>query len=228
MIAAIVILVLAAGSFYFFPMLTMSPTETGQIGNTGIYSAKNAINSVFFIKTNNGWIMIDAGSNINMLEAALRQFSINTKDVKWILLTHSDSDHTTALTLFPNAEIYMNEDEFPLINGFVKRNSFSSNSMPSGVRTDKIIPLKNNQELVFEGTNVRCIKTPGHTPGSMSYLFDSRYLFTGDAFRFSNGKITVHPFTMDSDLAKKTAEQLKETINSSLIVLSAHYGLLNK
>jgi glyoxylase-like metal-dependent hydrolase (beta-lactamase superfamily II) len=151
---------------------------------------------------------------------------INIDDVKWILLTHSDSDHTAALNLFPNAVIHMSKDELPLINGTVKRNIFGGNKMPPGIDIDKISLLSDGQELSFDGIKVKCISAPGHTIGSMLYLVDNRYLFTGDALMVSNGKIGVQPFSMDSELNRKTIERLKETIDGDSIVFTSHSGLM--
>jgi glyoxylase-like metal-dependent hydrolase (beta-lactamase superfamily II) len=208
-----------------FPMLTMKPAKTGQIEDTNIYAVKNGISTVYFIKTGSGYIMIDAGSNLKKLESSLKEVNIGIDDVKWILLTHSDNDHVAGLTLFPNAEIYMSEDEFPMINGAIKRSFlFGKNTMPERIDIDSITLLTDYEELSFGETEIKCIKAPGHTNGSMLYLADGKYLFTGDAFRINNGNIKVHPFTMDTKLAKLTIEQLYETIHMSSIILTSHYG----
>ena len=141
-------------------------------------------------------------------------------------MTHSDYDHVDALELFPNAAIFMSEDELPLINGTVKRNFFGSNKLPLGVNIEKIIRLPDAQELVFHETKIKCIKAPGHTIGSMAFLINDQYLFSGDAFKIKKGKMGVHPFTMNTKLSKKTIEQLKGIINKSPIVFTAHYGYL--
>ncbi|MCL2155862.1 MAG: MBL fold metallo-hydrolase [Leptospirales bacterium] len=206
----------------------MKPTETGQIPGTNIYAVKDSINTVFFIKTDSGYIMIDAGSDPKELEISLKETGIDSNDVKWFFLTHSDFDHVAALTLFPNAKIHMNKDELPLINGTMKRNLFKKNTMPPGINIDKITLLANGQKLSCDETKIECISAPGHTPGSMVYLIDNKYLFTGDAFKISNGNIGVHPFTMDAELAKKTIEQLSVETRHDLSLLTAHYGCIVK
>ena len=203
----------------------MKPAKTGQIAGTNIYAVRNIIVGVYLIKTDSGYILIDAGLNKNRLKASLEKAGINNDDVKWILLTHSDSDHTAALNLFPNAEIHMSKDELPLINGTAKRNLFGGNRLPPGIDPDKITLLSDGQELLFSGVKVKCISAPGHTYGSMLYLFDNKYLFTGDALMISNGNIGVQPFSMDKELSRKTIEKLRETIESASIVLTSHYGL---
>ena len=102
-------------------ILSMKPSKTGQILSTNIYAIKNMINSVYFVKTKSGYIMVDAGLNTKKTAASLKEAGIDIIDVKWILITHSDMDHVGALPFFANAEIYMCKDELPLINGTVKR-----------------------------------------------------------------------------------------------------------
>ena len=223
-IAAVILLFAGAGLWYRFPRLAMDPAKTGQVPGTNIYAVKNVINSVYFIKTENGYIMVDTGSDLKRLEAAIKPTGIDTGDVKWILLTHSDYDHTTGLPLFPNAAIYMSEDELPLLNGTKKRAFMFGNTLPPGIDINKINLLTDGQELSCYDTKVKCIKAPGHTIGSMAYLVDGRYLFSGDAFKFKSGKISVHPYTMDTKTAQKTIDQLTETIKNSSIVFTAHYG----
>ena len=225
-IISVFVLLIGFGLYFASPLLRMSPVKTGQIPGTGIYAVKNAINTVFLINTGNGYILIDAGSNGAQLENSLRKAGINIDDVKWILLTHSDSDHTAALTLFPKAAICMSKDELPLINGTMKRFFFGANKLPSGIGLDKITLLSDSQELLFGEVKVKCISAPGHTNGSMLYLADNRYLFTGDAFMIGGGKIKVHPFAMSPELSVKTIEHLGDTIRNSSIVFTSHYGLI--
>ena len=224
----IIVLLIGAGLYFASPLLIMKPVKTGIIPGTDIYAVKNAIVTVYLIKTASGYILIDAGLNKNRLKASLGEAGISIDDVKWILLTHSDSDHTAALALLKNAAIHMGKDELPLINGTMKRAFFGGNKLPSGIEINKINLLSDGQELSFGGTNVRCISAPGHTNGSMLYLADNRYLFTGDAFMIGKRKIGVHPFAKDKALSRKTIEKLNETIESSSILLTSHYGLIRK
>jgi len=100
--------------------------------------------------------------------------------------------------------------------------------MPSEIDVMKIIPLQDGQELTFGETIIKCIKAPGHTKGSMVYLVDGKYLFTGDAFKIENGNIKVHPYTFsDRNVAKKTIKQLKKMIDDNLIIFTSHFGIYN-
>ena len=215
------------GLSYAFPLLSLKPAETGPIPSTGIFAVKNRSGCAYFYSTNDGYVLIDAGSDAKKFEASLYEEGINVNDVRWIFLTHSDYDHVAALAMFPNAEIYMGEDELPLLNGAVKRSIILRNKLPDGISIDKTNLLRDGQELTCGGIKVECLKTPGHTIGSMSYMVSDRYLFTGDAFKLVKGVMGVHPFTMEVKLAKQSMERLKETMNKSSLVLTSHYGYEN-
>ena len=227
-ILAVVIIALGIGTYYMVPLLTMRPAETGRVLDTDIYALKNNNSTIFFFKTEDGYIMIDAGANQNIIDESVKpeygqlvkNMGINTADVKWILITHTDGDHIASLALFQNAKIYMSED--------VDRSGSGRNTVPSNIENDEVVFLKNNQELLCNETIVKCIKAPGHTDGSMVYLIDRQYLFTGDAFKVVNGKVGVHPFTTNKALAEETIKNLEETINGSSLILTSHYGYYEK
>ena len=224
-ITAIVVLLIGIILFYYSPALTMNVAKTGQVNNTDIFTVKNGMGNMFFIKTGNGYILIDAGLDSKGLEKTLKDAGIKAGDVRWIFLTHSDADHTGTLPLFKNAVIHMSDDEFCLIDGTAVRMLFMKNAMPRGIDIGKIVLLGSGQKLSLNGTEIECIKAPGHTAGSMMYRIDGKYLFTGDAFRIRNGNIGVHPYTMNSNQSRETIEKSKKIIDNSRIVLTSHYGL---
>jgi glyoxylase-like metal-dependent hydrolase (beta-lactamase superfamily II) len=205
---------------------TMNPTETGQILNTDIYAVKDGFVTTYFYKAGTGYIMFDAGKNINNFETSFIKAGINANDIKWIFVTHSHYDHVAGLALFPNAKIYMNAAELPLFKQKIKRDKSKKNTVSQEIDIDKINILKNGQEVPCNQAKVMCLAAPGHTIGSMVYLVNGQYLITGDAFSIKNGNINVHLATKDKKLAKKTIEELKETINNSSIVLTSHFGII--
>lgn len=225
-IFAVVLVVIIAiiGAIMIEPLLSMKPTETGRIDNTEIYAVKNNINSLYFIKLDDGYILVDAGSNKTVVEKALKEVSIDPLGVKYILLTHSDSDHVASIGLFPNAKIYMSEDELQMINGTTKRSGNHYNILPEEIERDNLVLLTDEQELIIGQHKIICLDVTGHTPGSMAFLFDGSYLFTGDAFKVSKNSLDVHPFSMDSDASKKSIQQLNDIIKEIKLVLTAHYG----
>ena len=224
-LGAIIALILGFGLINYFPMLSMKPIETGFIQDSNIYAIKDSINSIFLYDTGAGFVLFDAGSNAKNIEAALREARINVNDVKWIFLTHSDGDHIGGLPLFYNADIYLNRDELPLLNGTAKRAFYGGNNLPAGITIDRFLTLTDGQEFNIGGTKVRCISTKGHTIGSMAYLLNDRYLFTGDALKLKNGKTSVHPFTMDKKTASAAIDKLKSISDNGVTIITSHYGI---
>lgn len=221
----VVVFVLGLLVYSYFPLLTMRPAGTGPVAGGDIYAIKVNINSVYFVRTEAGYIMFDAGMDAAGLEGAMLEAGIGVDDVKWVLLTHSDYDHVAALPLFSQADIYMSEEEVKLINGLEKRSNGGGNSLPEGVDVGALKLLQDGQELMCGGTRVECVLAQGHTIGSMVYRVDGRFLFTGDAFKVSGGTAKVHPYSMNNTLSKETMGRLKGIMDESEFVLTAHYGI---
>ena len=224
-----VLLIAAMGLMYVFPMMSMTPSETGEILDTGIFAVNNQLNCLYFIETDAGYIVIDAGSNAKAVEQTLIEKNISPLDVKYVLLTHSDSDHVASLPLFTNAQIYMSEDELRMVDGTIKRNIYGVfNFLPDDIKLSSLSLLKEGEQLNLGEHTVECIKVPGHTPGSMAYLLDGQYLFTGDAVKVKNNMMSIHPFTMDKKTAEESIRNLSELNNENILVITAHYGYYNE
>ncbi len=223
-ISAVLLLVIVVGLSSAWPLLWMEPAATGQVMDTDIIAAQVHSNSLYFLGTSDGYIVVDAGSDVENTKKVMAEVGIDPLAVKYVLMTHSDYDHVAALALFTNAKIYMSEDELQMVNGTTKRNLAGFSSLPDGVSQDALILLQDRQELTIGGHRIFCIQAPGHTPGSMAYQLDDTYLFTGDAFRVSGGTIGIHPYTMDKETAGASIQKLRENMQGCALVLTAHYG----
>jgi glyoxylase-like metal-dependent hydrolase (beta-lactamase superfamily II) len=75
-------------------------------------------------------------------------------------------------------------------------------------------------EFSFGKSNLRVIHTPGHTPGSLSYVVDEKYVFTGDIlFVESIGRPDLR------DNAKEFTEELYSSLHNKLLNLP-HYAMI--
>ncbi len=223
-ILALFLVVVAISAIYYLPLLSMKPNETGEVADTGITGVKNVIGNLYLLKGTDGYIVVDAGSDKSSVEKSLEEVNINPAEVKHVLLTHTDADHVASLSLFTDAQIYMNQEELQMVNGKTTRNGSTGNSLPRGINQDEPVLLKDEQELTMGEHKIKCISAPGHTPGSMAYLIDGEYLFSGDAFKVSDNTLGVHPYTMDEEASKKSIKKLYETVKESKLVLTSHYG----
>ena len=205
--------------YFTYPLMAMKPVETGRVPGAGlpITALRSGRGALYFVDTGEGVFLVDTGTNADKVSASMAALGIDPADVKWILLTHADYDHVDALPLFPNAEIHMGEAELGLVR-------IGKKKLPAGIDPDAVRPLKDGQALRFGGVRVQCIAAPGHTAGSTVYLVNESFLFTGDAFQYKNGQMSVHPYTKDKALAKASIEKIKGFADG-VTILTSHYGV---
>lgn len=107
-----------------------------------------------------------------------------------ILLTHAHFDHIGAVDVVRdkfNIPVYIHEDENewlsnPALNGSIKYPGFP---VINGRKADVL--LKGKEILELGPFKIETRYTPGHSPGSLSFIFnDSRFAIVGDTL-FQNG-----------------------------------------
>jgi len=200
-----------------------SPHDTGSI-NENIIALRDDFVNMYFLKKNDVFLAIDAGSNLKNVKKELVDLGIDPNKVSTILLTHTDSDHIASIALFPNASVYISELEEEMINGKVHRTFIFNNKL-----SIKHKLLKDGEKISVNGWNIKTIIVPGHTVGSVCYLVDDKYLFTGDNLALMNGKI--EPFNNFFNMnTKQQITSLKKitSLDNIELILTAHYGITDK
>ncbi len=117
--------------------------------------------SSHMIDTGDGMMLIDTGyeETVDIIVKSVADLGFDIKDLKCILISHGHSDHSDGaarLKALTGANIYMHEADMKYIKGFVP---------DVLVRDGDVISLGN--------TSVRCLHTPGHTEGTLSFFFDT-------------------------------------------------------
>jgi glyoxylase-like metal-dependent hydrolase (beta-lactamase superfamily II) len=156
-----------------------------------------------------------------VIKEELNKLNINTAKVVAVFLTHTDGDHVAALSLFKNATVYMSKDEEQMINGKTAKMMDFHNK----ILVTKYTLLDDQQTITIGNLKIKGIATPGHTPGSMSYLVNDKYLFVGDAFGIKNGKVDKPNefFSKDMKAAIKSFDKIKNLPDAEYI-FTAHTG----
>jgi len=202
-------------------MAKMKHLETQEIIN-GIYAIKTKNANFYVIKNDDEYIAIDAGGgNKNIAKAELEKLNIEPEKITAVLLTHTDFDHISALSLFKNAVIYISKQEVQMIDGSVSRMFvIGKNKLNYNYKV-----IEDNEEIQFGKLKVKSILTPGHTNGSMSFIINDSYLFAGDNLSLKNGQVNLFNslFNMNDDIQKESLENLAKMQNIKYI-FSAHYG----
>ena len=108
--------------------------------------------------------IVDPGWEIDKLLAETKKLDLN---INKILLTHNHYDHINGVKQIfeaTNATIYVHENDSLEIKK---------------LNIEKIKKIKNNDIINVGKIKVKVIHTPGHSEGSVCYLFDNK-LVTGD------------------------------------------------
>ena len=217
----LVLVALVVGGFVVKLKAQITVVETGIVA-PGIFAVKNTYVNMYLMKDSDTYIAFDAGNDVEAVANELKVLNINPDKVTALFLTHSDGDHVGGLKLFKNATVYLSRDEEPLITEKFKRKMGRFNQINT-----KIYTLLDDQQTVLIGNlKVTGISTPGHTPGSMSFLVNNKFLFVGDAFGVENGKI-IKPnafFTEDMETAVKSFEKIKNLPEAESI-FTGHTGI---
>jgi glyoxylase-like metal-dependent hydrolase (beta-lactamase superfamily II) len=180
----------------------------------------------YLLRNDAGYFLIDTGMTNarSQLTSAMEHFCAQPMDLKLILLTHGDFDHTG------NAR-YMREkfqsriamhagDAGMLENGDMFWNRKLNNRllkklMPVFIRfgeKDQCSPdllLEDGESLVEFGLDARVLNTPGHSSGSICILTNNGDLFCGDLFTSSAGKPSLNSMMYDKPAGDTSYERLK-------------------
>jgi glyoxylase-like metal-dependent hydrolase (beta-lactamase superfamily II) len=220
---ALGLLVLLAGAYLLiFQSQTgkMTPLESQEFIED-VYAIQDSSVNMFLIKGDDQYIAIDAGNSVDHIRQELDKLNINAEEVAAVFLTHTDADHTAALSLFGNATIYISKAEEQMIDGRTPRFVFVHNSFEYEPKL-----VKDGQVVNVSGLKVQGILTPGHTPGAMSFLIDDKYLFVGDSMSLEDGKINLFNefFNMDSETQRASLKKLAD-LSGVEYLFTAHYGV---
>jgi hydroxyacylglutathione hydrolase len=195
-----------------------------------VIAIEGLFNTAYLIRSDEGYILVDTGFDSRVMTKALSINKIDANEVKILLLTHSDFDHHFLAGLFPKAKIYLSRDELSMVQSKKQRLffiPFLHNYLPEG----EFNLLDEGSVVDLGGRKISCVLLPGHTLGSMGYILDQKYLFSGDAFRLKKGKISmpyVKLLVMDTGLMSQSIKKLEYftgiqyifTANSNFISLA--------
>jgi glyoxylase-like metal-dependent hydrolase (beta-lactamase superfamily II) len=155
----------------------------------------------YIVSINSNCIIIDPGDEADYISGFINKLRLKPK---LIISTHGHFDHNMAsYELSSNHKIpfYLSTKDVFLINRMPK----SANIWLK--RKDVIKPtIKTfkSENLIFRPCKIDIIKTPGHTPGSVSFYFkNENIIFSGDLIFEGNGLGRVDfPYSKKEDFEK--------------------------
>lgn len=196
-----------------------------------IYRIDGTNANVYVIVNNDKVIQIDSGLKGQFDKVKQFYDSMKIKpDI--VIITHSHMDHIGELARVVNEykpEVYAHAEEIPVIAG--ERSMYSKSNLIKVVGAFiKPKPIKNVFDIKgLKVPNISIVETPGHTPGSISVLYengDKRYLFVGDAAFENNGKLFVNEkYSLDVATANKSLDKILSL--KPITVLPGHGNPVN-
>lgn len=134
-------------------------------------------------------ILIDAPGDAGLIREELL-----SSDVRYILLTHGHMDHTMAL-----------EELETRLSATVAAHRADTDRLP--VKPGRL--LEEGDSVQFGLLSLDVMHTPGHTPGSLCFLFGS-FLFSGD---------TLFPGGPGKTASPSNFEQIMDSIEKKILTL---------
>lgn len=154
-------------------------------------------------------LLLDPGSGILPLLGDIRKQELN---IRAFLITHPHIDHLDGIphlrNLFPSVQGYISEDAVPELSKIALQARMFGVRDPGHVHIENTIT---SEEIIQLGPfEIRPLTTPGHCPGSLSFLIGGN-LFPGDVlFRETVGR---------TDLPGGSISLLRKSIEKKLFTL---------
>lgn len=148
--------------------------NTWYVGTAGL--------SALLIETDDGLILIDGGlpQSASLIDANIRALGFNTEDVEAILVSHVHYDHVggiAALQRLSRARVYTSEaGSRALSNGALEENDpqyGDDSARKKFPAADGVVAVADGQPVSVGSVDVKAVYTPGHTPGGMTWTWQS-------------------------------------------------------
>jgi glyoxylase-like metal-dependent hydrolase (beta-lactamase superfamily II) len=143
-----------------------------------------------------------------------------------VLITHAHPDHIGELPKTVNLyspKVYAHGLDLNVIRGEAKlpSKSFLTSMFSAFYR---VAPVKDAEDTAKLTNDIAVIETPGHTPGSVSYLIElngGKFIFVGDAaFEKDGGLYVNRKFSLDYYVAEASLKRIESLM--PITVLPGH------
>ena len=119
-----------------------------------------------------------------------------------MVISHGHPDHYAAARLFDRAQVLAGSGDIAMLRGdhthYSPFGKVMSARMPLPQGPGAITAVHGNEELEFDGARFTVIATPGHSPGSVMYLYRD-VLFSGDSLMRKGDGVTIAPWLFSED-----------------------------
>jgi metallo-beta-lactamase class B len=166
-------------------------TEPGRVFDN-LYFVGSRIHSAWALATSEGIILIDTLYDYNSEDAivgGMKKLGLDPAQVKYVIISHSHRDHVGGAKLMQDrfkSRIVISGPDWDQLDKV-------QNAYPQGKPTRDIVAT-DGQVIALGDAGVTLVHTPGHTPGTLSMIFQVRdggkpltvAYSGGTAFNFTN------------------------------------------
>lgn len=146
-----------------------------------LYALGRTSTVIYALTTPAGILLIDAGypdQLESVLLPGLRALKLDPNDVKYVLLAHGHADHYGAASYFQQrgARVALSAADWDLIeHPPAPPAGAPAPPTPTGLPPPhRDVVVADGQVLEFGGTKITAALIPGHTPGSLGFVFEVR------------------------------------------------------
>jgi metallo-beta-lactamase class B len=133
-----------------------------------VFAVGNSETAVYAVTSSDGIVLLDAGfeNKAEALVMQLQKVGLDPARVKYILLGHGHADHFGGSKFFQDkyaTKIAAPAADWALINAPVRG--------ATGAKPVKDVVLAEGQPFKFGDLTITPVEVPGHTPGSLAFVF---------------------------------------------------------
>ncbi len=186
--------------------------------------------SAWAINTPDGIILLDALNSgkeaAKLIEGGLRQVGLDPARIKYIIVTHGHGDHYGGAVYLAGkygAHVVMGEPDWKMTE---TKLDFETPLWDPPPKRD--ISVKDGDTVKLGGTTVTLFMTPGHTPGTLSPVFDVTWQgkphrvveWGGTGFNFGNDTERLNGYVASTERMRKVVAEQKIDV-----MISNHAGV---
>ena len=144
----------------------------GNLYFVGCYAASSHL-----IATEEGLILLDTGypQNLYLLIHSIYKLGFDIKDIKYIIHSHGHYDHlggTKALKELTGAKTFIGKGDEEYASGKLDLTWAKELGFEYYEAFEPDVIMQDGDVIELGSTKIKIVATPGHTPGTVSFLFD--------------------------------------------------------